>query len=384
MASIHRDPRFPKGVYYCAYVLADGRRAMRSTGKRDKKEAAIVCQSLQQAENELAGGDLTKDRLTELFNETLKRLGETPIERINIGDWLTDWLTSKENVARNTRLAYGQVVREFLAYLGPRGANRRLESISEKDIRGFAAQLRAEGRSPCTINKLVRKYLSCPFTKAQRLGKIRFNPVIATEAEKFESARRDTFRPEQVASLVEAAKGTDWAGAILFAYGTGARLLDVANLKWASLDLENGIVSFRQRKTGQETIVGLHPDFIDWITERPAADRSQAFVFPTLAGRPSNSSVGLSAHFDAIMKKADVEGRLIREGNNGKGRSLRGLSFHSFRHGAATAVFNGAALKEITRRVTGHAGSVVDKYIHKDLELLREATKLIPRLPRQN
>src|SRR3984893_4508186 len=127
MASIHRDPRFPKGVYYCAYVLADGRRAMRSTGKRDKKEAAIVCQSLQQAENELAGGELTKDRLTELFNETLKRLGETPIERINIGDWLSDWLASKEHVAPNTRLAYKQVVREFLAYLGPRGATRRLE-----------------------------------------------------------------------------------------------------------------------------------------------------------------------------------------------------------------------------------------------------------------
>lgn len=206
--------------------------------------------------------------------------------------------------------------------------------------------------------------------------------IQSSNAEKFKSATRDTFLPEQVASLVAAAKGTDWAGAILFAYGTGARLSDVANLKWAGLDLENGVVSFRQGKTGQETIVGLHPDFVDWITERPAADRSQIFVFPTLAGRPSNSSVGLSAHFDAIMKKADVEGRLIREGNKGKGRSLRGLSFHSFRHGAATAVFNGAALKEITRRVTGHAGNVVDKYIHKDLELLREATKLIPRLPR--
>jgi len=382
MASIHRDPRFPKGVYYCAYALADGRRAMRSTGKRDKKQAAIVCQALQQTENELSGGGLTRDRVTELFNETLKRLGETPIERINVGDWLNDWLASKEHVSRNTRLGYEQVVREFLAYLGPHGATRRLESIGEKDIRGFTAQLRAEGRSPCTVNKLVRKYLSCPFTKAQRLGKIRFNPVIATEAEKFESARRDTFTPEQVVRLIEAAAGTDWAGAILFAWTSGARLLDAANLRWTSVDTEHGVVTFRQRKTGREIVIGLHEDFADWIARAPAPPKSQEFVFPTLAGKPSNSSVGLSAQFDAIMRRAGVEGRLIREGNAGKGRSLRGLSFHSFRHSAASAVFNGAALKEIASRVTGHRGNVIDRYIHSDLTTIREATKLIPRLPK--
>jgi integrase len=184
-----------------------------------------------------------------------------------------------------------------------------------------------------------------------------------------------------VVRLVEAAKG-DWKGAILFAWTTGARLQDVANLRWSSLDMENAIVSFRQGKTGQETIIGLHPDFVDWISAAPAGDKTQEFVFPTLAGRPSNSSVGLSAQFDAIMKRAGIEGRLIRERNAGKGRSLRGLSFHSFRHSAASAIFNAAALREITRRVTGHAGAVVDRYIHEDLEAIRAATQLIPRLPK--
>jgi integrase len=114
----------------------------------------------------------------------------------------------------------------------------------------------------------------------------------------------------------------------------------------------------------------------------PAPEKGQEFVFPTLAGKPSNSSVGLSAQFDAIMKRARVEGRLIRPGNDGKGRSLRGLSFHSFRHSAASSVFNQAALKEIASRVTGHSGNVIDRYIHVDLTPIREATKLIPRLPK--
>ena len=80
MASIHRNPRSPKGVWYCAYTLADGRRAYRSTGRKNKTEAKIVCDALAQSENEAAGGDLTKDRLKELFDETLKRLGQSPIE----------------------------------------------------------------------------------------------------------------------------------------------------------------------------------------------------------------------------------------------------------------------------------------------------------------
>ena len=57
------------------------------------------------------------------------------------------------------------------------------------------------------------------------------------------------------------------------------------------------------------------------------------------------------------MDRAGIASVEIRQGNTGKGRSVRALSFHSFRHGAATAVFNAAALREITRRVTNHAAT---------------------------
>jgi integrase len=381
MASVHRDPRWPRGAFYCYFTKADGTRTTRSTGKQDKRSAQIVCDALQEAEDELARGDLSRDRLQALFNETLTRLGEAPVKRISIGEWLDDWLASRESLSSGTRAGYEQAVREFLEYLGEGGARRRLESITEADIRGFVRTLRESGRSPATINKLVRKYLSSAFTRAVRRGLIKFNPIAATEPEKSDTAARDTFSPQQVVALVNAASG-DWRGAILFGWTSGARLQDVANLRWSCIDLEHGIVTFRQGKTGRETIIGLHPDFRDWLESQPSPIARELFVFPTLAGKPSNSSVGLSAQFDAIMSQAGVEGRLIREGNAGKGRSLRGLSFHSFRHSAASVIFNQAALKEIAARVTGHAGKVIDRYVHVDLAPIREATQLIPRLPR--
>src|SRR5262249_11496175 len=149
-----------------------------STGKRDKRQAQIIADGWAQAEREAASGDLTQDRVAEILSETLKRLGHSPIERLSVQMWLESWLSSKKaSVSPTSLLAYSQTVREFLDYLGPKGGDRTLQSITERDIEGFIALLRKEGRSPVTINKLVRKFLSAPFEKARRTGKIRYNPV---------------------------------------------------------------------------------------------------------------------------------------------------------------------------------------------------------------
>jgi integrase len=380
--SIHRNPRSPRGVWYAYYRLADGRRVSRSTGTRDRTKARIIAEAWAAAEDAVADGTGTKERIEEILAETLKRVGIQSVERITVGAWLDDWLASKEQVSAATRTAYTQTTREFKAYLGPQGIKRRLETIGEADIRGFVGGLRRDGRSAGTINKIVRQHLSIPFEKARKLGKIRFNPVMTTDPEKVETVTKHTFSADQVAGMVAVAD-QDWSGAILFAYGTDARLQDVANLRWSSLDLEVGIVSFTERKTNRKAVIGLHADFLDWITAQSVPEAPAAFVFPTLANRSTSGRAGLSKTFAGLMDLAGIASVEIRHANTGKGRALRALSFHSFRSGAATAVFNGAALKEITRRVTNHAASgVVDRYIHHDIEAIRAATALIPRLPK--
>jgi integrase len=96
--------------------------------------------------------------------------------------------------------------------------------------------------------------------------------------------------------------------------------------------------------------------------------------------RVGGEAIGFIIHLR--RPSAGVRGRELRQAT-GKGHRVSSLSFHSFRHGAATAVFNAAALKEITRRVTGHAqrGSL-ERYVHQDVQALKAATALIPRLPK--
>jgi integrase len=348
----------------------------------DRRVAEKIALALQRAEDEKSKGTITTDRIKELLNDTLRSAGLEQIKSIRLKDWLSDWLASKRNISPSSRLGYEQATREFLEYTGSR-QNAPLESISERDIDGFINHLVKGGRGSGTINKLVRKYLSGAFEKARKLGKIKYNPTAATDALEYKSIVKERFTPEQVGQLVAAANG-DWAGMVLFGYGSGARLQDAANLRWSDLDLDNGLVTFTERKTGREAVIGLHPDFEQWLLEsKGTSEDPEGFVFPTLANRTGAGRNGLSKGFERLMNKAGIDSKILKAGR-GTGRNIRALGYHSLRHGAASSVFNSEAIKEVQRRVTNHArGGVLDRYTHQDVAFIKAAVELIPRLPKE-
>jgi integrase len=362
---------------------------MRSTGTKNKSRAKVVCDSWQAAENAARDGTLSANRGAEIINEMLRRLGQEPVARIKLCDWLKDWLESKvDAVSKGNYQRYQYAATQFLEFLGQDSNRMLLESVNESHIRGFAKKLKSEGRSGPTVNKIVRGDLGNAFNRAVKLGKITHNPVHGVAAEKDPDRKpRMKFTPEQIAKLVAAANSDDWVGAILMGYTTGARLYDVTNLKWDSIDLNVGVIAFTQKKTerrtGKETVVGIHPDFDGWLL-RHVSDDPRAAVFPTLAGRTDSGRGGLSNEFIAIVERAGIKQPLLRERKGKHSRSLKGLTYHSLRHTAASAAFNAAA-KESARRITGHAerGSL-ERYLHADIDAIKSATALIPRLPQRN
>jgi len=390
MPCLVKDQTGRSPYWYCAYTIAetdqDGtvrhRRLKKSTKQTDKKKAWEVCLTYVNAENAIAAKSATEQQLRKVINTALERIGERKLTDPTVKEQLNTWIENKRgSVSGATLVAYEQARDLLLAFLGPR-AGRSIRLLKKSDVVDFRDHLLKEGRTPATVNKLVKKYLTGPFESARKEGLIDFNPFVAVDALKAKKVTKDVFSKEQVARLAKAAKGTDWEGAILVGYTTGARLQDVANLRWSSIDSEVGVISFHERKGDKPVTVGLHPDLEDWIGGQPPSDDPEAHLFPTLANRSGAGRNGLSKAFERIMDKAGVAGRELRS-RDGKGRSVHSLSFHSFRHGAASAVFNQAALKDITRRVTAHASrGVVDRYIHEDVEALKAATNLIPRLPK--
>jgi integrase len=382
MACLVKRQKGASPYWYCCYTTADGQRLKKSTKQTDRAKAWEVCVAMAATEGAIAAGSATEAQLRKVINDALERIGERKLDEPTIKQQLDTWIENKKGaVSEATILTYQRARDLFLNFLGPR-ARLTIRMLRKSDAVAFRDQLLAEGRTAGTVNKICKKYLTGPFESARKEGLIDYNPFVAVDALKSQAVVKDMFSPEQVTRLLQVARGTDWEGAILAGYTTGMRLQDVTNLRWNSVDLENGLLSFHERKGNKRVVVGLHPDFGNWLKARPVPLEPETHLFPTLANRSGGGRNGLSKTFESIMHKAAVCGKVLRR-PGAKGCTVRSLSFHSFRHGAASAVFNQAALKDIARRVTAHsARGVVDRYLHEDIEAIRQATNLIPRLPK--
>lgn len=369
-------------VWYASWTSRDGRRLKKSTGVTDKAAAWKVLNTYVDLEVEIAKRSTTEAQLRKVIDDLLVSLGEAKLRDHSTREVLDGWIKSKTGaVAPSTLKAYRQAVKFFVEFLGAR-ADRSIKSLTRADVVGFRDHLHAEGRTPTTVNKLIQKYLGGSLSDAVKEGLISYNLFSAVDGLKATSVSKDRFAVDQVAAIVAAARGTDCEGCALVGYTTGMRLWDAANLRWSAIDTEYGLITFHEGKNNKKVTVGLHSDLADWLSRQAPSDEPEMFLFPSLAGRECSGTQGLSVEFGRLMARAGVRGRELRQAT-GKGHRVSSLSFHSFRHGAATAVFNAAALKEITRRVTGHAqrGSL-ERYVHQDVQALKAATALIPRLPK--
>ena len=378
MACLIKDPRNRSKYWICAYTAPDGRRLKKSTKQTDKQKAWQVCLSFIEAETAVATKSATEQQLRRVIDSALRRVGEAPLHEATVRQTLDTWLKEKSGaLAPDSLKHYTQVAQLFIRFMGPR-ADQSIRQITKRDAVAFRDWLSLE-RSGSTVNKL-KAFLAGAFQNAKEEGILEQNVFSLTQNLKVAPIERDTFTPEQVARLVAAAPSNDWKGMIILAYTSAARLMDAANMKWSNIDLENQLLEFKVRKTGKRALLALHPDFIDWLATQPPADDPEAFLFPSLAGQRGPGQYGLSNQFLAIMAQAKIVERKVSSSSTG--RKTRTLSFHALRHTAATSVYGNAALESIAKRLTQHSSDSLRRYIHQDLEVLRQATKLIQPLPK--
>lgn len=395
MATVFKRQESP--YYVCSYRAGDGRWLKKSTKQRDRGKALEVALTLERAEAAARAGTLTEARARELVSEVLERTTGESLVVVTVEGWLHDWLRGKEvSKSRATHEKYSSTVEAFIAHLGQK-AKMNIAAVAPHDFANFRDSLTTAGRHPHTVRDFL-KILSIPFNAARRQGLITINPVEAVEGparlKGDSSGERAVFTPHQVAKLMKAAvattngkpdgkpvydAGTDWQGAILTAYLTGARLQDVCNMTWGSVDLPGKALTFVARKTGRKTVVPLHPELEAYLLALDAPDNNQAFLFPKLAGRDTGGKFGLSMTFARIMARAKITGEILHERKGPKGHTVRSLSFHSLRHSFNSAMANAGVSQELRMKLTGHTDSATNTgYTHHELEPLRKAIELIP------
>ena len=400
MASIAKDPLGRSPYWICCYTSADGRRLKKSTKHKEHNKAMEFCLTLQRTENMAANGTLTESRARALIGEVLERTSGESVQFHTAEEWLNEWLRGKElSKSKGTHAKYTNTVKAFLDHLGKR-AKLNVAAITSKDVAGFRDAQIASGLHPNTVRFSI-KHLRIPFNSARRQGLITHNPAEAVElpatAKGADGAetQRDTFTVQQVAALMDAAilrengrpvfeSGEEWRGAILFAYFTGARLQDVANITWNAIDLPSQAITFRAQKTMKLVTIPMHPDLESYLLELPAPGSGKAFLFPKLAGTGTGGRKGLSMTFGRIMARAGIQGEVLHAGSKeGKGRTVRSLSFHSLRHSFNSVMANAGISQEVRMKLTGHTSVEMNKgYTHLELAPLRAAVVAIPGIRR--
>jgi len=379
MASIHRtsDSRY----WQAAFRGPDGRRILRSTKQTDRSKALAMALEFERAAQLARSGQLVEAQAREVLKGIMTRAGGTEtLAFYTVESWFRSWLAGKEQVrAGGTHERYAHVVETFLAHLGRR-AQLNLQHISPKDISSFRDKEREAGKSAKTCNLAV-KTISAALNAALRQGYIPINPALALETLKHKAAEKGTFTSGQVEDLLSAASSPDWRGAILFAYYTGARLQDVANMRWLAVDLTRKLICFKPMKTPEkQVVIPLHPALEEHLLSIADSDNPEAYLFRSLAEKKTGGAHGLSMRFSEIVEKAGIKAGVARPRNVG-GRAISYLSFHSLRHGFNSVMANGGVNQEIRQKLTGHSSPEVNKkYTHHELEPLRAAVKVIPSL----
>ena len=240
VASILKKPGSRSPFWFAAFRGADGKRKQKSTGTTDRRLALQMAAEWEKSALTAKRGAMTEAQIREVMGGLLEQATGEPLDFASVLDFFEHWIRIKEAAkSEKTTLKYKRVRDSFFTFLG-RKAGMAVGTIGPSDVKRWRESLHQQGHSASTVNGLI-KVLSAAFERAHHEGYFRANPRIGVESHRdAQKGERDVFPLEQVRSLVRAAQGTDWAGAVLLTVRTGQRLHDIANLEWGAIDLESG------------------------------------------------------------------------------------------------------------------------------------------------
>ena len=147
-------------------------------------------------------------------------------------------------------------------------------------------------------------------------------------------------------------------GAIRLLIFTGARLNEILTLPWAEVDVQRGVSSLADSKTGRKTIY-LNPFAVDVLRSLPRLDGNP---FVICGGRNGRHLVNLEKPWRAIRARAGLDD----------------VRLHDLRHSfASVAAASGLSLP-IIGKLLGHTQpQTTARYAHLSADPLKEANRRI-------
>ena len=361
MATVDRSN---SSFWRARFTGPDGKRITRSLKTHNYKEALKLATDLELAAKRGRAGSLTTNRGRAVLNEILEAAGQTPLDTVSTRAFCAQWMLDKAKNAAGTRKRYQHVMDDFVDSLGA-VADRPLASVHASHMETYRNKLTKAGLSPRSL-RLNFKIIAGIFTKGVRQGIIAVNPCGAVEVDDAVGQSREPFSEDEVQALLRVAT-EDWKTAIFLGAFTGMRLGDAVNLRWDSVDLAGGRITYTPQKTLRKRVtleVPTHPRLLAHL-ESIAGDIGGP-ICRTLAGKGTGGKTGLSRQFIAIMEAAGIN-RGATKADNTQSRAVSAKSFHSLRHYFNTELLRAGVDEKTRMDLSGHTTTAISrKYAHTD------------------
>jgi len=375
MPSVHKIAKSP--YWFAAFTNADGRRSFKSTKMTDKTEAARLCFEWADAAKDGRAGRLSETQVRKVMSDIFARANRETLPAGTVRQFFTSWLSTKALEVEDSSLTQYKIAGDaFLNHLGNR-ADRPIDSVTLKDIAGFRDAI-AKRLSAATTNKTL-KIVGVAWRQARRDGLLSENLFERVKMVKGAGGNRRPFTIDELKAVL-AVCDTEWRGMVLFGYYTGARLIDIAALTWANINLEEGEVHFTAQKTQVPMHLPLARPLTDYLMSIPSSDKPDAPLFPKASEAGATGT--LSNRFHDILAAAGLVTKRTHAAAK-KGRAAKRvsseLSFHSLRHSAASDLRNHGVTDSVAMALLGHESAAIARHYTKiDRTALRKAVATLP------
>jgi integrase len=229
-----------------------------------------------------------------------------------------------------------------LAELSDDQVHAALESLAQQSSRYYAGK-DAEGRriyrgkaaqlSPATVNRYAAA-LSAVITwaiKRRIAPKGYVHPCRSVERRPENNEKTRFLDDDECRRLLDACKASTWPRLyllVLMALTTGARKGELTGLTWGDLDLDGATATLQRTKNGQARVLPLTPAVVEELRRFAAGRTTRVFRRDTAADKVFR----FEPKFIEALRQARI----------------RGATFHTLRHSAASMLArNGATLLEV-------------------------------------
>ena len=240
---------------------------------------------------------------------------------------------------------YAQGFKNFLRICG----NKPIGKIAPLDVETFK-QKRAQKISPVSVNIELRS-LKAAFHEAKRLRLIEESPFEGVKQVRVPYKEASYLSEAEFLILLTVIDDADFKALVKFAVLTMMRRGEIANLRWADVDLTRKEI--RVRSNGEFRVKSGKPRTIpmnNWVSDFLAARvRRGEYVFSNSSGHAIDGSA-VSRKFKRYVRKAGLN---------------EGIHFHSLRHTGISWLINRGVPPSFVQRIAGHSSlSVTQVYTH--------------------